>query len=228
MTLLTTQTRVQYTATGSQTQFPFAFRIFNTADLEVYFGETLQTTGFTVNDTGGDNFQNGGSVTFGVAPGAGVIVTLARTTEALRTVDFQQGGFFNASLINLDQDRQTALIQELLAQLARTIQLSITSTVTTIPTLPDPVPNLVLGWNNNQEIVNYDVANAGAVVLPLPVNQGGTGGTTPSQARINLELVKGTAPGNVAEVQPNGKLPTALVPEVNNAGSLIFLSRTFA
>jgi hypothetical protein len=101
--------RVQYVANGAQTVFTYPFPIFAAADLKVFLGTVLQTTGYTVSGAGA---SGGGTVTFAAAPTNGARVTLQREITVARTSDFVEGGAFRAKTVNDELDRLTAMLQE--------------------------------------------------------------------------------------------------------------------
>lgn len=131
MTVTAQNTRYPYLANGSTTIFPYLCRILQTVDLAVYLNGVLQSSGYSVSGIGTDA---GGNVTFAIAPANGVIVLLQRLMVVDRQTDYQYGGPFNESTVDLDQDRQTMLIQQVAAQASRAIQIPDgESTVTTTP-----------------------------------------------------------------------------------------------
>lgn len=113
--------RVQYAADGVQTGFVYPFPIFAADDLGVWLDDERRTAGFTVAGAGDDA---GGTVTFETAPPAGVRVTLLRDLVIARTTDFQEGGAFRARTLNDELDYQTAALQQLDVDRARTLRLA--------------------------------------------------------------------------------------------------------
>ncbi|MBF0269341.1 MAG: hypothetical protein HQL44_12200 [Alphaproteobacteria bacterium] len=115
------QPRVQYTADGSQTSFPYPFPIFEASDLEVYLDGELQGSGFGVSGAGE---SAGGSVTFASAPAQDAQVTLRRNVAIARVSDFQEGGALRAKVLNDELDRLTAALQQVANSLDRSLVLS--------------------------------------------------------------------------------------------------------
>jgi hypothetical protein len=116
--------RTQYVGDGESQVFVFSFPIFADDDLEVYFNEVRQGSGFTIQ---GAASSEGGSVTFASPPPSGVIVTLRRHLSLQRLSDFQESGKLRAKILNDELDYQTAALQQIAEGLSRTVQAAPTS-----------------------------------------------------------------------------------------------------
>ena len=136
--------RVQYVADGVQTAFSYSFPIFTAADLAVYVGTTLQTSGFSVSGAG---VSAGGSVLFTVPPAMGALVTLRRSLAIQRTTDLQADGIIRAKTLNDEFDYQTAALQQVAEDSGRAVRRAITSNSTADLTLPEPAALMALKWN---------------------------------------------------------------------------------
>lgn len=112
--------RIQYIADGVRREFLFPFVIFKEGNLEVYVGNDLQTSGFTLSGAGQ---ENGGSIVFSTPPATGTVVTLHRQLVLQRTSSFQESGPFRAGVLNSELDYVTASLQQLEAETARCIRL---------------------------------------------------------------------------------------------------------
>ncbi len=114
---------VQYAGNGSQTEFDFAFPIFENADLKVYLGvsETPEASGYAI---AGAGQSAGGRVTFLTPPENGMAVTLLRDVTIKRVTDFSESGDFRASAINNELDRLTAVAQQLSTLIGRAVRLA--------------------------------------------------------------------------------------------------------
>jgi hypothetical protein len=124
-----------YTGNGVTTVFPYQFKILAAADLTVYAAGILKVLNvdYTVTGVGVDV---GGSVTFiSGAPAAGAKVAIVRAGKRQRLTDYQQQGDFNTPTVNPDFDNAILLIQDLGAQLGRTLTLP-ADELDTLPSLP--------------------------------------------------------------------------------------------
>jgi len=136
--------RIQYTADGTQTAFTYPFPIFKDADIEVYFNNIKQSTGFVIVGAGA---SIGGSVTFSTPPITSSIVTLARRIAVQRITDFQESGEFRSKVINDEMDYLTASVQQVSDDQSRSIHMAVTDASNANVTLPAPQANRVLAWN---------------------------------------------------------------------------------
>lgn len=123
-----------YTGNGVTTVYPYAFKILDEGDLDVYVAGVLKTLNvdYTVSGVGVDT---GGSVTFAVAPGNTLSVSIIRAMVAERLTDYQFQGDFNTDTVNPDFDRAILLLQDSQTQLNRAIRTP-PDEVGTIPVLP--------------------------------------------------------------------------------------------
>lgn len=107
---------------SGQGAFPFLFPIFAADDIEVYVDGVRRTAGYAVLGAGA---SAGGSVTFD-PPLFDCVVTLRRRLAVARTTDFQESGEFRARVLNDELDYQTAVIQQIADDVARTLRLPAT------------------------------------------------------------------------------------------------------
>lgn len=160
--------RVQYTANGSTTVFPYSFAIFDETDMVVYVDDTIITTGYTVSGAGQ---TDGGNVTFDSAPEDGKKITLLRNVSIERVTDFQEGGTFRPKNINDEFDRQTAFAQQVQEALSRCVKVDPTSSTNPEEILPkveelyDHIDNIdsVAADLTNIDAVNANKINIDAV-----------------------------------------------------------------
>jgi hypothetical protein len=109
MTVSLTTPINEYIANGSTTIFPYTFRTTETAQVKVYVGGVLQTSGYTISqyDT------NAGNVTFTTAPTNGSIVRIQRSITLNRETDYLDGGALAATSLDNDFDKIVMMIQDL-------------------------------------------------------------------------------------------------------------------
>lgn len=176
------QPKVQYVGNGSTTVFSYSFAIFDDSDMEVYFGDEKQTTGYTVSGAGQ---TDGGDVTFSTAPEDGVIVTLVRNVPVERLTDFQEGGTFRAKNINDELDRQTAFVQQVSEELSRCIKVGITSDADPSVILPE-IERLYSSADNLDALAN-DLTNLNTVASDL------TNIDAVASNKTNIDTVAGIA-----------------------------------
>jgi hypothetical protein len=110
MTVSVKRNKVQYTGDNSTTAFSVTFPYTETSQVKVYLGSTLQTitTHYTLTDPGAT-----GTVTFGTAPGSGVIVSLIRETDYLQAVDYVNNDALDAETLEKAFDKLTMMCQQL-------------------------------------------------------------------------------------------------------------------
>ena len=111
MTVSSTTSRNQYTATSGQTVFPYTFEIFDKGDVVVVQNTTTlsEGTNYTVSGVGADS---GGNITLLVGATAGDTITVYRDMAYERTTDYQTSGDFLAQEVNDDFDRLWLAVQQ--------------------------------------------------------------------------------------------------------------------
>ena len=108
---LTQQTPVNnYFGNGTTKSFPFTFKILDRIDLRILVNQIEQTSGFVISGVGVDQ---GGTVTFTVAPASGTVITLQRHVSIDRSTDYLNGGSLNAETLDNDFDRIVMMIQDI-------------------------------------------------------------------------------------------------------------------
>ncbi len=134
---------VHFVADGVVKEFFYNFLTFDGDDVDVYLGEDLQTSDYTVII----NEENGGKVVFNEAPAAGLVVTIIRNLEIQRTSDFQESGAFRAKVINHELDYQVASLQQLDEKIGRTLTVPPYLTTPMNGNLPMPQAGKAIVWN---------------------------------------------------------------------------------
>ena len=119
-TVLDQVTREQYTAFIGETDFSYAWKIFEDNNLRVYATPNgqipdpvidIQILGVDYIVTGAGN-PNGGEVQFIVPRAAGDIITIELWIPPDRLFDYSVGGTFKGESINLQLDKLTKLVQQ--------------------------------------------------------------------------------------------------------------------
>jgi hypothetical protein len=109
MTVSVLRNQVQYTGNNSTTAFTVSFPYTEKSQVKVYLDGSLQTitTHYTLTDP-----DSTGTVTFGTAPGTGVIVSLIRETDFLQTVDYANNDILDAETLEAAFDKLTMMCQQ--------------------------------------------------------------------------------------------------------------------
>lgn len=164
------------------TVFPFAFKVFTTADLRVVRTNALGVesdlvldTDYTVTLNSNQDNDPGGTVTRGTALPTGERLTITSDVEALQPLVLTNNGGFYPRVINDAFDKITIIAQQLIEQVGRSLKLPISSSASA--TLPDPVANRLIAWNSS--------ANGFTNVNPASL------ATVAAYADANLELFTG-------------------------------------
>ncbi|MFZ8878319.1 MAG: glycosyl hydrolase family 28-related protein [Paracoccaceae bacterium] len=135
MTVSSSASRNQYTATAGQTVFAYTFEIVTDDDIVVLKnGVTLtKTADYTVSGVGVDS---GGNVTLVVGATAGDILTLYRDMAYERLTDYTNAGDFLAADVNNDFDRLWIATQQVNEEVNRSIKAPVTDPLTIDMTIP--------------------------------------------------------------------------------------------
>ncbi|MEK9983534.1 MAG: glycosyl hydrolase family 28-related protein, partial [Opitutae bacterium] len=135
MTVSSSASRNQYTATAGQTVFAYTFEIVSDDDIVVLKnGVTLtKTADYTVSGVGTDS---GGNVTLTSGATAGDILTLYRDMPYERTTDYTNAGDFLAADVNNDFDRLWIATQQVNEEVNRSLKAPVTDPLTTDMTIP--------------------------------------------------------------------------------------------
>jgi hypothetical protein len=135
MTVPISSNRVQYDGNGSQTSFPYTFRIFDTADLVVILTSALGVdTTWTLNTqytvTGAD-LVGGGNVVVKTTPvdytpAAGTKLTIYREVDITQESDYVENAPFHADTLEDDLDKGIMIDQQLNEYFGRSIVAPVT------------------------------------------------------------------------------------------------------
>ena len=163
------QPRAEYTASATQTVFPFLFKIFATSDIKVYqtlAGATpddvadilVLTTDYTVTING----DAGGEVILNTGAAVNDKITLVRNLSVTRATEYQQNGDLLASTLNSDQEYQTYLIADNVSNDSRYIKVP--DSVQNVSTsLPAPVSDAYIKWNATANAIENETSVPDAV-----------------------------------------------------------------
>jgi hypothetical protein len=189
MTVSSSASRNQYTATAGQTVFAYTFEIVSDDDIVVLKnGVTLtKTADYTVSGVGSDS---GGNVTLVVGATAGDILTLYRDMAYERTTDYTNAGDFLAADVNNDFDRLWIATQQVNEEVNRSLKAPVTDPLTIDMTIPAKASRVgkLLRFNattgDPEAVATSDVVGSGAFNV---YNFTGDGSDT--------TFILGTAPG---------------------------------
>jgi len=124
------------TANGVTTVFPYSFTVLKTGDLVVTATDTLgnvTTYTYGVDYTLSGIGTSAGSVTFGVAPANGLIITRYRSSALSRATDYQQNGDLLSDTLDSDFDRLWMALQERVTNDARSVRAPAGEILSTLP-----------------------------------------------------------------------------------------------
>ena len=123
-----------YTCSGATVAFPFSFLIFETTDVvvtqtDLSGNETVLaiTSAYTVAMNANQSSSPGGTVTLLSAPPAGYLITLSSDVPAVQPLVLTNTGGFYPTVISTALDYLTVLVQQLIEQMSRAVQVDISS-----------------------------------------------------------------------------------------------------
>ena len=191
MTISTTIIKNSYSGDGSQTVFPYSFKINAEADIQVIIRaangtETVKTltTDYTVSGVGS---ASGGNVTMVTAPTATETLVIRRETTQTQTVDLVENDPFTAETVEGAFDKSIAVSQELQEEVDRSIKLSRTNTMTSTEFTVDAATRA-------HKILAFDSSGEISVTQELGTYQGNWAASTAYNER---DLVKDTSNNNI-------------------------------
>ena len=191
MTISTTIIKVSYSGNGTQTVFPYTFKINAEADIQVIIRasngtETVKTltTDYSVSGVGS---ASGGNVTMVTAPSATETIVIRRDTTQTQTVDLVENDPFTAETVEGAFDKSVAIVQELQEEVDRSIKLSRTNTITSTEFTVDAATRA-------NKILAFDASGEIAVTQELGTYKGNWAASTSYSAR---DIVKDTTTNNI-------------------------------
>ena len=153
---------------GVTTSFPFTFKTFAAADLQVIRTSTIGvesvlvlSSDYSVALNLDQDTSPGGTITYpisGVALATGEKLTVIGDLEYEQTTDLLGGGAFNAKVIEDTFDRTVIQVQQLLELIDRCVTVPVSSGASAA--LPTPEALQVLAWNAaGDALTNLDVTD---------------------------------------------------------------------
>ena len=178
MTLSTTTAVKQYDGDGSTVSFPTVFKFLANADVQITHRDSSDTETVWVEGTqytlAGALSETGGTVTVNTSPtdytpATGETITIERITTETQGTDYPAGGKFPSSAHETALDRLTMLVQQLSAQLARTLKFPVTDADTLSAEIPNSTDRASgrLGFDSSGEpiIVTSDITGVAATAF---------------------------------------------------------------
>lgn len=168
-----TTARIQYTATGGQTVFPYNFPIFDEDHLVVQRTRsgTVTTLALTTDYTvSGVDVETGGNVTLVTGATAGDIITIYRSVPLQRLTDYQTAGDFEADTVNMDFDLLWMAQQDSARDGNRSLRLQVSDSTDpddfVVPLTADRA-SMYLGFDVDGLPIPVAAAVGSAVVTPF-------------------------------------------------------------
>jgi len=191
MTISTTIIKNSYSGNGSQTVFPYTFKISVNADIQVILRSSLGTetvksisTDYTVSGAGN---ANGGNVTMIVAPASGETLVIRRATIQTQTIDLVENDPFSAETVEGGFDKSISLVQEIQEEADRSIKLSRTNTMTS-------TEFTVGATERANKVLAFDSTGELSVAQALGQFQGNW---TSGETYAERDIIKDTSNGNI-------------------------------
>lgn len=130
----TTRKAGPFTGNGSQTAFPFTFKVFSGSDIQVTRADQsgvetvlVLNSDYAVAVNSNQDSTPGGTVTLSGALGTGYALTVVGNMAYSQGTDLPTGGAFNAQNVEDALDRITILAQQLLEAVGRAVKVPVTS-----------------------------------------------------------------------------------------------------
>lgn len=176
MTVPTTARRAgPFNGNGVATSFPFTFKVFTSADVQVVKTSTagvdttlVLDTDYTVALNPDQDATPGGTITYpisGTPLATGEKLSAVGATDYDQQLDLSGGGKFDPTVIENALDRQVFQIQQLAEKIDRTLLVSVATPTDVDTTLPAPESNKLIGWNlAGDGLQNMDPATLATIV----------------------------------------------------------------
>lgn len=162
----TTRKAGPFNGDGAQVNFDFAFKIFATTDVVVtktsaanVESTLVLTTNYTVSMNADQDVSPGGRVTALVAPAVGEKITLSSALPESQGTSLPTGSGWQAKVVERALDKLTALYQQILERLGRSLRIPISDSISSVEIPPAASrANRVLGFDTNGNITTSPVS----------------------------------------------------------------------
>lgn len=151
-----------YSCNGSTVAFPFAFKVFATADVRVVLtdanaveSDLVLGANYTVALNADQDANPGGTVTTTTTYATGYLVTLTSQVQNLQPVTLTNQGGFYPQVINNALDRVTIMVQQLAEKTDRSVKVGISSALS-----PDELVGSLLSAVGEAQVAADDAAQA--------------------------------------------------------------------
>lgn len=198
MTVLDNTPRDQYTATASQTVFPYTFEIAAIGDIKVLQNGVLINQGAGAGEYGvsGVGVDTGGNVTLVTGATAGDVLTLYRDMALNRLTSYNNAGDFLAADVNNDFDRLWLALQQNTGNIDRALVAPDSDPTNIDMTIPDKAARLDKLLKFNVTTGNPEVISAADALLTGGFNVYNFTGTG-----VAVAFTLGQAPGGENNTQ---------------------------
>ena len=161
--------------TGSQTTWPFTFKVFAATDIAVTIADSLGVetalvygVDFNVTLNANQETSPGGTVTYpisGAALPVGKRLVIIGNLPYDQPLDLPSGGNFSPLALENQLDRTVMQIQQLRENVGRALQLPVTAAGTLSVQLPQPAPNELIGWDSGgNNLANIPLSDIGTAI----------------------------------------------------------------
>ena len=152
MTISSTESRKAYVGNGVTQEFPFPYKFLSGSDLTVYADGVALSSGYFVT---GDGDEDGGTVSFIVAPATGVDIVIVRELAAIQELDLVENDPLPAEAVEDALDRAAMVSQYLSDKIGRAITLADSDVSGASLVLPAPSAGKGLKWNADASAITY-------------------------------------------------------------------------
>jgi hypothetical protein len=198
---------------GVNTAFPFAFKVFSTADVLVVYLDAsgvestlVLSSDYSVTLNANQNTSPGGTVNMLWVPQTGTSITISSNLDNTQNLELTNAGGFYPSSINDALDRVVILIQQLAERSARAVRMPISDPASINMTLPTASARAskVLGFDADGNPIPVPAASAitdsGSITFSSAASYaaGTVGAFLKSLIAIGATLISYTPPGTGA------------------------------